>query len=553
MEKRRPGRRLAWSAAIFSVATGISRVLGLIREMVAGYYFGSRGPINAFTVAFQIPNLIRVLVADAALSGAFVPVFSELLEKGDRARAWRVASTLLWLLLLGLTAVTAVFILLAPVIMPPLTSGYDDLTVTLSQILFPIVVLLGASGIIVGILNAYDEFAIPALTPVAWNLVIIAGLVIGVPRAETTDGELYVYAVSIVIGTVVQVLLPIPWLRGLDGRLRVAIDWRDPAVWRVFKLMIPVTISLGLINLNAVIGTFVAAKYIDPTIAPNAIDKAFRIYMLPQGMFSVAVATVLFPTLSRLSTRADWDGFRATVATGLRQIAFLLVPASVICAVLAEPIVRLVYQRGEFTPDQTPIVASALAAFSLGLAFNGAMLLLNRAFFSLQAPRIPTLVAAGNLIFNGLLYVALYRVGVWGVPLAISIANIAGALALVLLLRRRLGRLELGHMWGALLRISAASAVLGAVAYGVWWVLDDAARPRLLRPARLGRRRSHRRWPRLPRRLPAARGARDRHATLVAGAVPAPLRPWTNHASATSRSSRTSTTASRRSPIASSS
>jgi putative peptidoglycan lipid II flippase len=458
---------------MFSVATGLSRVLGLIREIVAGYYFGSRGPINAFTVAFQIPNLIRILVADAALSGAFVPMFSELLEKGERARAWRVASTLLWLLLLGLSAVTAVFILLAPLIIPPLTNGYDDLAVTLSQILFPIVVLLGVSGVIVGVLNAYDEFAIPALTPVAWNLVIIAGLVIGVPQAQTTNAELYIFAVSIVIGTVVQVLLPVPWLRGLDGRLRVALDWRDPAVWRVFKLMVPVTVSLGLINLNAVIGTFVAATYIDYTIAPNAIDKAFRIYMLPQGMFSVAVATVLFPALSRLATRADREGFRATVATGMRQIAFLLVPASVVCAVLAEPLVRLVYQRGEFEPDQTPVVAGALAAFSLGLMFNGMMLLLNRAFFSLQAPRIPTLVAAGNLIFNGVLYVALYRVGVWGVPLAISIANIAGALALVLLLRRRVGRLELGRTGGAVLRITAASVVLGAVAYGVWWVLDD--------------------------------------------------------------------------------
>jgi putative peptidoglycan lipid II flippase len=459
---------------MFSVATGISRVLGLIREMVAGYYFGARGPINAFTVAFQIPNLIRILVADAALSGAFVPVFSELLEKGDRARAWRAASTVLWLLLLALTAVMAVFILLAPLIVPPLTSGYDDLTVRLSQILFPIVVLLGVSGIVVGVLNAYEEFAIPALTPVAWNLVIIAGLVIGVPQAQTTDAELYIYAVSIVIATVVQVLLPVPWLRGLDGRLRLALDWRDPAVWRVFKLMVPVTVSLGLINLNAVIGTFVAATYIDHTIAPNAIDKAFRIYMLPQGMFSVAVATVLFPALSRLATRTDWDGFRATVATGLRQIAFLLVPASVVCAVLAEPIVRLVYERGEFEPDQTPVVASALAAFSLGLAFNGIMLLLNRAFFSLQAPRIPTLVAAGNLLFNGMLYVALYRVGVWGVPLAISIANLAGALALVLLLRHRVGRLELGRTGGALIRIAAASAALGAVAYGVWWAFDDA-------------------------------------------------------------------------------
>jgi putative peptidoglycan lipid II flippase len=469
----RQGRRLAWSAAIFSIATGISRVLGLIRDVIASYYFGARGPINAFTVAFQIPNLIRVLVGDAALSGAFVPVFNELLEKGERARAWRVASSILWLLILVLTGVTAVFILLAPVIMPPLTKEYDELAVNLSQILFPIVVLLGASGIVVGILNTYGQFSIPALTPVAWNLVIILGLVIGVPRADTINGELYIYAASIVLGTVVQVLLPLPWLRGLDGRLRVVIDYRDPAVWRVFKLMIPVTVSLGLINLNAVIGTFVASALIDPTIAPTAIDRAFRIYMLPQGMFSVAVATVLFPTLSRLVARADMVGFRATVAEGLRQIGFLLIPASVFCAVLAEPLVRIVYQRGEFTPDQTPIVASALAAFSLGLTFNGMMLLLNRAFFGLQLPRIPTIVAGANLVLNTALYLVLYRVGVWGVPLAISIANIAGAAALLILLQRRVGGLELRRTTDAFLRITAASAALGVVSYAVWWVLDD--------------------------------------------------------------------------------
>jgi putative peptidoglycan lipid II flippase len=469
----RQGRRLAWSAAIFSIATGISRVLGLIRDVVSSYYFGARGPINAFTVAFQIPNLIRILVGDAALSGAFVPVFNELLEKGDRARAWRVASSVLWLLILVLTAVTAVFILLAPVIMPPLTKQYDELAVNLSQILFPIVVLLGASGIVVGVLNTYGQFSIPALTPVAWNIVIILGLVLGVPRADTIDGKLYVYAASIVLGTVVQVLLPLPWLRGLDGRLRVVIDYRDPAVWRVFKLMVPVTVSLGLINLNAVIGTFVASALIDPTIAPTAIDRAFRIYMLPQGMFSVAVATVLFPTISRLVARGDMAGFRATVAEGLRQIAFLLVPASVICAVLAEPLVRIIYQRGEFTPDQTPIVASALAAFSLGLTFNGMMLLLNRAFFGLQLPRIPTIVAGANLVFNTALYLVLYRVGVWGVPLAISIANIAGAAALIVLLQRRVGGLELRRSTDAFLRITAASAALGVVSYAVWWVLDD--------------------------------------------------------------------------------
>jgi putative peptidoglycan lipid II flippase len=470
---RERSRRLVRSTAIFSLATALSRVLGLVREIVEAYYFGARGAINAFTVAFQIPNLVRILVADAALQAAFVPVFTELLEKGERARAWRLASTLLWLLLLSLSALTALFILIAPFLMPLLTSEYDDLTVRLSQLLFPIVALLGVSGIVVGILNSYEHFAVPALTPVAWNLVIIAGLVIGVPRATSESAELYVYAGAIVVATLVQVLLPIPWLRGRGGSLQVLLDWRDPAVRRVLTLMVPVTLSLGLINLNAVIGTLFAARLIDPTIAPKAIDKAFRVYMLPQGIFSVAVTTVLFPVLARLATRADWDGFRSTVATGLRQIVFLLLPAGAAMLVLAEPITRLLFERGEFEPDQTPVVAGALAAFSLGLVFNGIMLLVNRAFFGLQSPRIPTLVAAGNVVLNTVLYFALYRVGVWGVPLAISLANMAGAAVLLLALRRRLGRLELGRTARATLRMLAASAVLAAVAYGVWYGLDE--------------------------------------------------------------------------------
>src|SRR5436853_71999 len=269
------GRRLARSTAIFSLATGLSRILGLVREIVARNYFGTVGPINAFEVAFLIPNTLRALVADAALSSAFVPVFSDLLEKGERKRAWRVASSLFWLVLLGLGGLTAFFILIAPYVMHAF--GYQGVAVGLSRVLFPIVVLLGLTGILVGILNSYEHFTVPALSPVFWNVAIIVGLAIGVPSAHHVDGTLYVYA--------------------------------------------------------------------------------------------VAVATVLFPTLARLATREDMDGFRATVASGLRQIAFMLIPASVISAVLAEPIVRIVYQRGSFTPSQTHVVAACLAAFSLGLAF----------------------------------------------------------------------------------------------------------------------------------------------------------------------------------------
>ena len=406
-------RRLARSTLIFSVATGLSRILGLVREMVAAYYFGINGKINAFTVAFQIPNLVRALLADAALSGAFVPVFSDLIEKGDRKRAWRVASTVFWLVLLVLGGLTAIFILIAPLLIKPFgdPGGDFDLAVGLSRVLFPIVVLLGLSGVIVGILNTYDHFTVPALTPVFWNLAIIAGLWLGVPRVDGEDAALYVYAGAILVATLIQLFLPVPWLRGLDGRIQLVLDWRDPAVRRIFTLMLPVTLTLGLINVSAVIDTLIASRLVDPDLAPAAINSAFRLYMLPQGMFSVAVATVLFPALARLAARDDLDGFRATISTGLRQIGFLLIPAAIISTVLATPIVRLVYERGAFTESDVTVVAGCLAAFSLGLVFNGWMLMMTRGFYGLQSNWLPTMIGVGTLVLNALLDLVLYRVG----------------------------------------------------------------------------------------------------------------------------------------------
>jgi putative peptidoglycan lipid II flippase len=324
----------------------------------------------------------------------------------------------------------------------------------------------------VGILNTYDQFTVPALTPIFWNLAIIAGLALGVPRVSGEDAQLYVYAGSILVGTVIQLLLPLPWLRGLDGRLQLVIDWRDPAVRRFFTLMLPVTLTLGLINVNAVVDTLFASRLLDPDLAPAAIDKAFRLYMLPQGMFSVAVATILFPTLSRLAARGDTHGFRTTVSAGMRQIAFLLIPASVVSAVLAEPIVRLVYERGRFTAADVTVVASCLAAFSLGLVFNGWMLLLTRGFYGLQSNWIPTTVAVATVSLNAALDAVFYRVGVWGIPLATALVNIAGAAALLVALRRRFGQVDGSRVTDAVARIAVASLVFGAVALAAWYGLD---------------------------------------------------------------------------------
>src|SRR5665213_738490 len=337
---------VARNTAIFSIATGFSRIAGLAREVIAASFFGSGKTYSAFTIAFQVPNLVSNLFANAALSAAFVPVFTELLQDGRKKEAFRLASTVFWIMLIALGAITAVFILAAHTIMPLFVGGKlgsaDALTAGLSQVLFPVVLLLGINGLLVGILQSYDRFSIAAISPLVWNIVIIA-LVVALRPHLHSDLGIYAYAIAILVATVVQLAMAAAALQQIDFRLGMHIDWHDPRVRQVFVLMLPVTIGLGIVNLDQLINT--AFGGLVNGGAPSAINYAFRIYMLPQGLFSVAVATVLFPTLSRQAARRDAPGMRRALGTGMRQINLLLIPASVFLMVLATPIVRLLYQR----------------------------------------------------------------------------------------------------------------------------------------------------------------------------------------------------------------
>ncbi len=473
-DRERPGR-IARSTAFFSLATAASRIAGLVREVVAAYYYGVNGPMSAFTVAFQVPNLVRALFADAALQPAFVPIFTEQLERKNYREAFRLASTLLLLVTLVLGAITALFVLAAPVIMPLVAPGFEgallDLTITLSQILFPILILLGASGVVVGILNSYDRFGAFAISPLFWNLTIILLVVVLAPLFEGED-RIYAYAIGILVGTLVQLTIPTWDLRNTPFKFEWSFEWRNPDVRRVLLLMLPVTISLGLINFNLLINSLFGTLVSDQ--APAAIDKAFRIYQLPQGIFSVAIATVLFPTLARFATRGEHDNLRATMANGMRQILFVLVPAAAAVLVLAEPMIRLVYQRGEFTPEQTTLVATALFWFAFSLPTNGLFLLLTRTFFSLQRPWVPTAIAAANLAVTALAALGLYHLGVGGIVAATVLATAASVVLQVIILRRLLGGLELGRLLETAIRITLAAAALAAVSYGVWDLLDAA-------------------------------------------------------------------------------
>ena len=460
-----PGTRsLARNTAVFSLLTGLSRVAGLAREVLASAYFGLSAGFSAFTLAFAVPNTVRAFFADAALSSAFVPVFTELLEQKRRKDALQLATTLSLLVFTGLGAVTLLFVVGAPVIMPLLTGAelapVQGLVNGLSQVLFPIVLLLGLNGLTVGILQSYEHFTIPALSPLIWNIVIMGFLVggPGVPRRpgrpalrvrrrhRRRDG--------------VQLAMSLPVLARIGFRFVWPPDFGMPEVKRVFLLMLPVTLGLGLINLNVLINAFLGSLVSED--ASKAIDNAFRIYMLPQGMFSVAIATVLFPTLSRFAARGDLAGVRRLLGSGMRQVLLLLVPCAALTLALSVPITRLVFQRGEFGPADTELVATALFWFSFSLPTSGLNLLLTRTFFSLQRPWLPTKLALVNIGVNIVVSFALYSpFGIAGIVAGTAAGSLAMAFAQSIVLRRELGGIDATHTINALVKILVASAVLG--------------------------------------------------------------------------------------------
>ena len=446
-----------------------------MREIVFASYFGTKGPASAYTLASQIPNYIAQLFAQSALSAAFVPVFTDLLQKGRRKDAVRLASTLFWIMLIGLGAITALFILAAGVVMPlfigpTFEHSLELLTVGLSRVLFPVILLLGLNGLLVGILQSYDHFTIPAISPAIWNIVIMVLLVVLAPHFHGEE-RIYAFAVGILVATIVQLLLAFGALGRIDFRLRVHIDWHDPRIRQVFTLMLPVMLGLGIVNLDQVInsafGSLVSKE------APRAIDNAFRVYMLPQGVFSVAVATVLFPALSRMASDRNPAAMRRTIGNGMRQINLTLIPAATFMLALPTPIVRVLFQRGEFNTQSTHLVSIALFWFAFSLPFGGINLLLTRTFFAVQRPWIPTSLAAMNIVVDVIVSIALYKpLGIAGLIIGTISANVVMTALQFQRLRAGLnGRLEGAQTIMITARILIASALLGAASWAVWELL----------------------------------------------------------------------------------
>jgi len=285
------------------------------------------------------------------------------------------------------------------------------------------------------------------------------------------DKRIYAYAIGVLGGTVVQLLLPMPWLRGRGGGLSLTLDWRNEHVRRVLKLMLPVTIALGIVSLNLLVDSFFAT-FVSKE-APAAIDRAFRLSQLPQGLFSVAIATVIFPTLARHAVRGELDELRHTMANGVRQICLLLIPAALLMIVLSVPTTRLVYQRGEFTAGATHLVSQALIWWAVTLPFEGATLLYSRTFFSLQRTWITIAFACTNLVLNAAVAAALHGpFGISGVVLGTVVGTAAMTLFQTTVLRRDLGSIEGRATASAIGRMLVAGAALAGSSWLVWHLLD---------------------------------------------------------------------------------
>lgn len=464
-------------------ATFFSRIIGFGREMIMADYFGAGPQMGAYRAAYILPNIFRDLLADVAISSAFIPVFSAYLAKGDYRNAWEVASTVINLMILVLGFVTIVGMILTPQLVPVIAPGYVakpatfGYTVVLARILFIALVFMGLSGVIMGILNSRGHFAAPALAPVIFNIFIIIGIVVLAPRLNIIS-----LAVGVVAGSLAQFFFQIPYLRRHGFRYRLRLNLKHPGVRQVGALLIPVIISLGASEINITVDTRFASQISESAVA--ALGYAIRLWTLPLGLFAIAISTVLFPTFARQAAAGEIEDLRSTLSLGLRMVFLILLPAMGGFLALSTPIVRVVFERGAFTPQATLLTSSALFYYTFGLFAAGALYQVNRVFYSLKDSRTPMIIAVISIITNyvgdSLLmrYLPLW-VGSLGLPaslawlgfphggiaLTTALVSILNLTLLLVMLRRRIGRIEGKRLALGFLKMFSASVLLGVSAF----------------------------------------------------------------------------------------
>jgi len=462
---------LARTAVLMMLLIFTSRVLGFVRLRAAAEVFGRTWHTDAFNAAFVIPDLMYFLLVGGALSSAFIPVFTGYLAKGEEQEGWGVASSFLNASFLALVAFSLLGVVfspkLAPLVAYKFTGEQRELLIYLMRIMFPAVFFTALSGLAVGILNSYQHFIFPVLGPILYNIGIILGAYLLGPKIGIVG-----MAIGTVAGAVANFALQLAQLWQWRSHYRLRIDWQHPGMRRILSLMLPTVVSLSIAQVNLIVSQNLASGLAKGTI--TALGLANRLMQFPLGVFAMGISQVIFPTMTRQAAMEEWDTLRHTFSRGLRSIFFITIPSAAGLLALGEPVIRLLFEAGEFGPADTKATAYALLFFAPGLVALSGTQLLTRIYYSLQDTRTPVKVGIQALIINTLLSLGFLRfthLGYGGLALAYSITNIVNMTSYVLRLRKRMGAIDGTRILTTIAQSTVASTMMGLAVYSLAYFL----------------------------------------------------------------------------------
>jgi putative peptidoglycan lipid II flippase len=481
-------QQIARAAGTVAIAMVISKLAGLAAEILTAKAFGTGMQSEAFFASNRFAEIIFNLVAGGALASAFIPTFMGLLTKDDRQGAWKLASAIANLVVLVLTLVSVLSAIFAPqivhyILAPGFSAASPEkeaLAVALLRIQLPSAVIFGLSGLAMGILNAHQRFLFPALAPALYQFGWIFGILVLAPYIGV-----YGLGWGVVLGALLHLLIQVPWLRRLPHQsYSPGLGLDLPAVREVARLMGPRLFGVAIVQLNFLVNTYLSSM--QPAGSVTAISLAFPLLIMPESAIAQSIAIAALPTFSAQVARGNLDEMRSSLASVLRSVLLLAIPATLGLILLRVPIVTLLYQHGEFTEASTQMVAWALLWYGIGLVGHSVVEIISRAFYALHDTKTPVLVGIGamslNLVFSILFSNMFAKIG-WmplgGLALAISLATFLEMIGLLILMSRKLKGLKGGSIWEAVGQSVLATVGMGA-ALMAWSVLTQNRNPALV-------------------------------------------------------------------------
>jgi putative peptidoglycan lipid II flippase len=453
-------RKVVEAASFIMICMVISRILGYVRDVIIYAQFGQNRITDAYNAAFSIPDFLYQLLVGGALSSAFIPVFSSFIATDKEDDAWEVASVTFNIIMILMAGGIGLGVVFAPQLINILVPGFDAettrLTIFLTRILFIQVIFMALSGISMGILNSYKHFTAPAVGSVLYNLgTIVVGYLLS-PYIGITA-----FTVGVIVGAILNFLYQLPALLKIGMRYRWTLNWSHPGVRNLFGLILPVLIGLSITELNLFVNQNLASQ-LNPGIVA-ALRSGQRLMQLPIGVFAIAIAIAVFPTLTEYAAKNELSSFKVAMSEGVRNVIFITLPASSGLIALAIPLIRFIYEQGKFTPDATKATAVALFYYSLGIFAYSAIHVLSRAFYALKDTMTPVFVGSLAMIINILLSIILIKpMEHGGLALAYSIAGIVNMLVLFYVLRRKIGSIN-----GRVILISFLKSLIASVIMGL--------------------------------------------------------------------------------------